>query len=64
MLLCEVDQCSGLLNRLAGCCTDYRNPHASEHSVAELVAQRAYGLALGYEALNAHEAFCKDSALA
>ena len=59
-----MDQRSGLLNRLAGCFADYRNPHASEHSVAELVAQRAYGLALGYEALNAHETLRKDSALA
>ena len=59
-----MDQRSGLLNRLAGCCTDYRNPHASEHSVAELVAQRVYGPALGYKALNGHEALRKDSVLA
>lgn len=54
----------GLLNRLAGCFTDYRKLNAIEHSVGERVAQRVYGLALGYEALNAHEALRKDSVLA
>ena len=51
LLLGEVDQRIGLLNRLAGCFTDYRHPHASEHSVAE----RVYGLALGDEARHEHE---------
>ena len=64
LLLREVDQRIGLLNRLAGCFTDYHNPSATEHSIAELVAQRVYSLVLGYEGLNAHEAFCKDSVLA
>lgn len=64
LLLRELDQRIGLLNRLAGCFTDYRNPNAIEHSVAELVAQRVYGLALGYEDLNDHEALRKDSVLA
>jgi hypothetical protein len=30
--------------------TDYRNPDLIEHQVEEMVAQRVYGLALGYEA--------------
>jgi hypothetical protein len=29
--------------------TDYRNPDLIEHPVKEWVAQRVYGLALGYE---------------
>jgi hypothetical protein len=59
-----VDQRLGLLDRLAGCFTDYRNPNSIEHSVHELVAQRVYGLALGYEDLNDHDALRADSVLA
>ncbi|MEJ2532184.1 MAG: transposase [Halioglobus sp.] len=64
LLLREVDQCLGLLNRLAACFTDYRNPNSIEHSVQALVAQRIYGLALGYEDLNDHDALRADSVLA
>ena len=64
LLLREVDQRIGLLDRLAGCFIDYRNPNAIEHSVQELVAQRVYGLALGYEDLNDHDVLRKDSVLA
>ena len=56
LLLREVDQRIGLLHRLAGCFDDYRNPNSVEHSVQSLVAQRVYGLALGYEDLNNHDA--------
>jgi hypothetical protein len=64
VLLREVDQRIGLLDRLARCFADYRNPKSIEHSVFELVAQRVYGLALGYEDLNDHDALRSDSALA
>ena len=64
LLLREADQRLGLLDRLAGCFSDYRNPKAIEHSVPALVAQRVYGLALGYEDLNDHDVLRKDSVLA
>ena len=64
LLLREVDQRMGLLDRLAACFTDHRNPKSIEHSVHALVAQRVYGLALGYEDLNDHDVLRKDSALA
>ncbi len=64
LLLREVDQRIGLLPRLADCFDDYRNPNSVEHSVRELVAQRVYGLALGYEDLNDHDALRSDSSLA
>jgi hypothetical protein len=64
LLLREVDQRIGLLDRLACCFTDYRNPNAIEHSVRALVAQRVYALALGYEDLNDHDVLRKDSVLA
>ncbi len=40
LLLREVDQRIGLLDRLAACFTDHRNPESIEHSVRDLVAQR------------------------
>lgn len=64
LLLREVDKRIGLLDRLARCFTDYRNPKAIEHSAHALVAQRVYGLALGYEDLNDHDVLRKDSVLA
>ena len=64
LLLREVDQHIGLLDRLAACFTDHRNPESIEHSVRDLVAQRVYGLALGYEDLNDHDDLRKDSTLA
>jgi len=64
LLLREVDQRLGLLRRLATCFTDYRNPNSVEHDVHDLVAQRVYGLALGYEDLNDHDALRSDSVLA
>ena len=64
LLLREVDRSIGLLDRLADCFADYRNPESIEHSVRELVAQRVYGLALGYEDLNDHDGLRKDSTLA
>ena len=64
LLLREVDKRLGLLDRLAACFSDYRNPLAIEHSVQSLVSQRVYGLALGYEDLNDHDVLRKDSVLA
>jgi hypothetical protein len=64
LLLREVDRRVALLDRLASCFTDHRNPNSIEHSVHELVAQRVYGLALGYEDLNDHDALRADSVLA
>ena len=64
LLLREVDHRLGLLPRLAACFRDYRNPNSVEHSVRELVSQRVYGLALGYEDLNDHDALRADSVLA
>lgn len=53
-----------LPQRLAECFRDYRNPDLIEHSVEELVAQRIYGLVLGYEDLNDHEAISRDPLMA
>src|SRR2546425_11807659 len=55
LLLREVERRTGILRQFSACFTDHRNPLFIEHSVLELVGQRVYGLALGYEDLNDHD---------
>src|SRR6202795_4548619 len=64
LLLREVEKRVGILRQFAACFTDYRNADLIEHRVEELVAQRVYGLALGYEDLNDHEELRSDPLLA
>jgi Transposase DDE domain group 1 len=64
LLLREVEKRTGIVRQFAACFRDYRNPVLIEHTVEELVAQRVYGLALGYEDLNDHEELRKDPLLA
>ena len=63
LLLRETDRRLNLLPRLARCFLDGRNPARVQHSVAEMVSQRVYGLALGYEDLNDHEQLRQDPVL-
>ena len=63
LLLREVDRRMNLLPRLAQCFLDGRNPARVEHPVGQMVAQRVYGLALGYEDLNDHEQLRQDPLL-
>lgn len=63
LLLRETDRRLNLLSRLANCFLDGRDPALVKHSVAQLVAQRVYGLALGYEDLNDHEQLRHDPLL-
>ena len=64
LLLREIEKRIGILRQFAACFTDYRNADLIEHTVKELVAQRVYGLALGYEDLNDHEELRNDPLLA
>src|ERR1700690_3910948 len=59
-LLRQVDRRLNLLARFGQCFLDGRNQALVEHSIPEMVAQRVYGLALGYEDLNDHEQLRKD----
>jgi hypothetical protein len=59
-LLRQTDKLLNLIPRLGKCFLDGRNQSLVEHSVTEMVAQRIYGLALGYEDLNDHEQLRKD----
>lgn len=60
LLLRQTDKLLNLIPRLGKCFLDGRNQSLVEHSVTEMVAQRIYGLALGYEDLNDHEQLRKD----
>ena len=64
LLLREVEKRIGMVRQFAACFRDYRKVDLIEHTVEELVAQRIYGLALGYEDLNDHEELRKDPLLA
>jgi Transposase DDE domain group 1 len=55
LLLGAADRAIGLVDRFASCFTDYRAADLVEHTVASLVGQRVYGIALGYEDLIDHE---------
>jgi hypothetical protein len=64
LLLREVAHGTAILSRFASCFSDYRDPNLIEHTVEELVAQRVYGIALGYEDLNDHDELRRDALLA
>jgi hypothetical protein len=57
MSLGATDRAIGLIERFAGCFTDYRAAELVERTVAGLVRQRVVGIALGYEDLIDHDQF-------
>ncbi len=63
VLLREVDLRARIVAQFAGCFQDYREENRVRHSVAELLAQRVYALALGYEDLNDHDELRRDALL-
>ena len=64
LLLREVEKRTRIIERFAECFTDRRDPERIEHTAKELVAQRVYALALGYEDLNDHDELRRDPLLA
>jgi len=60
LLLRQTDKRLNLLPRLAECFLDGRNQEQVEHSILEMLSQRIYGLALGYEDINDHEQLRSD----
>ena len=63
VLLRQVDQRIGLTARLAQVLPDSRDPARWDHGLRDLLRQRIYGLALGYEDLNDHQALRQDLAM-
>jgi hypothetical protein len=60
LLLREIEKRTGILGRFAGCFTDNRDERRIEHTIEELVSQRVYGIALGYEDIIDHELLRRD----
>jgi hypothetical protein len=63
LLLRAADRKIGLLRRVVRCFSDARDPQRIEHELSAMLAQRIYGLALGYEDLNDHEELRNDPLL-
>ena len=63
LLLRATDRKIGLLRRVVGCFSDRRDPQRIEHELSEMLVQRVYGLALGYQDLNDHEELRNDPLL-
>jgi Transposase DDE domain group 1 len=60
LLLRQVDRWLGLTKQLGQVLPDQRNPDRITHPLETLLQQRIYGLALGYEDLNDHDALRHD----
>jgi hypothetical protein len=60
LLLREADRTLGLIDGINACIVDPRNPFFIAHSQRTLLAQRIFGIALGYEDLNDHQSLRED----
>lgn len=64
VLLGRLDRSYGYLQRFSQHFIDYRSEELIEHSVLELLRQRIYAIALGYEDVNDHDKLRLDPLLA
>src|SRR3954471_22447777 len=64
LLLGATDRAIDLVKRFAACFQDARDPDLIEHTLATMVAQRVFGIALGYEDLVDHDQLRHDPVLA
>jgi len=64
LLLRETERLTGIIRQFAACFSDHRDPDLIEHPAEDLIAQRIYALALGYEDLNDHDDLRHDPLLA
>ncbi len=60
VLIAELDKKLKITERFAECFSDYRKLSYVDYSVHQLVAQRIYGLVLGYEDVNDHDKLRHD----
>lgn len=49
LLLRQAEQCSGIIEAITGCLTDARHPSYVLHSFREMLSQRVFQIAAGYE---------------
>jgi hypothetical protein len=64
LLLGATDRATRMMERFAACFHDVRRQDLIEHEVVTLVAQRVFGIALGYEDLNDHDELRHDPIMA
>jgi hypothetical protein len=64
LLLGATDRAIGLVSRFAACFADGRAQAQVEHTIEAMVAQRVFGIALGYEDLIDHDQLRHDPVLA
>src|SRR3954469_297774 len=64
LLLGATDRAINLVERFAACFQDARDPDLIEHTLATLIGQRVFGIALGYEDLIDHDQLRHDPVLA
>jgi hypothetical protein len=64
LLLRELDSKCSIVKQFADCFDDFRSPLLARHSLQELLTQRIFGIALGYEDLNDHEQLRHDPLMA
>ncbi|VEP12968.1 transposase (fragment) [Hyella patelloides LEGE 07179] len=64
VLMAELDKKLKITSRFAECFQDYRDSSYVNYSVHQLLAQRVYGIVLGYEDVNDHDKLRNDPALA
>jgi len=60
LLLREADKRLGLIDALNRCLPDPRNPFYIAHEQKTMLAQRIFGIAMGYEDLNDHQTLRED----
>lgn len=64
VLIAELDRRLQLTEKFSRCFRDYRHPSYIDYSLKHLLAQRIYGLILGYEDINDHDHLRDDPILA
>ena len=62
MLIRQADRFLGLCQSIDKVLVDPRDPNRINHSQLDLIRQRVYGIALGYEDLNDHDSLREDAA--
>ena len=63
ILLSRADKMINLTDRIASSTNDSRCIGKVDHAIGDMIRQRVYGLALGYEDLNGHITLRKDTAI-
>lgn len=63
MLVARANRKLGLIQRLASAVNDRRDPRKVRHGIDEMLAQRIFAIACGYEDCNDFDDLCRDPAL-